>query len=193
MEVRKGSSQVRYGPQTIGGAVNLVSSPIPEILSWRADLEGGSETTGKAHLRIGDSYENVGWLVETYQARTDGFKQLDSGGDTGFEIQDYILKGRARTDPDARLYQEIELKVHGYDELSNETYLGLTDEAFDVDPLRRYSGSQRDRMDAEQTQVQLRHFLRPSASVDLTTVAYRNDFPIPLEFEELGFGELLGA
>jgi Fe(3+) dicitrate transport protein len=176
IEIRKGSSQIQYGPQTIGGAVNLVSSPIPETFSWEADLEGGSDATGKARIRVGDSHAHVGWLVETYQARTDGFKRLDTGGDTGFEIQDYLAKGRVRTSPDAAVYQELELKLHRYDEISRETYLGLTEGDFAADPLRRYAGSQRDRMDAEQTQVQLRHFLRPAASVDVTTVAYRNEF-----------------
>jgi Fe(3+) dicitrate transport protein len=176
VEVRKGSSQIKYGPQTIGGAVNLISSPIPETLSWDAELEGGADHTGKARLRVGDSYENFGWLAETYQARTDGFKRLDSGGDTGFEIQDYLAKGRIRTAPDADLYQELELKLHHYDEISHETYLGLTRADFEADPVRRYAASQEDLMDAEQDQIQLRHYLRPAEALDLTTVVYRNEF-----------------
>jgi Fe(3+) dicitrate transport protein len=176
IEVRKGSSQIRYGPQTIGGAVNLVSSPIPETLSWQADLEGGSDRTGTARVRIGDSWQNAGWLAETYLARTDGYKRLDTGGDTGFEIRDYLVKGRLRTAPDAELYQELELKLHRYDEISHETYLGLTDADFDVDPFRRYAASANDLMDAEQSQVQLRHTLRPAAAVEVTTVAYHNEF-----------------
>ena len=176
IEVRKGSSQIKYGPRTIGGAVNLISSPIPESFSWEAELEGGSEETGKGRARIGDSSEHFGWLAETYQVRTGGFKRLDGGGDTGFEVQDYLVKGRVRTAPDADLYQELELKLHHYDEVSHETYLGLTAEDFEIDPLRRYAASQRDLMDAEQDQIQLRHFLRPAEGLDLTTVAYRNTF-----------------
>lgn len=176
IEVRKGSSQIKYGPQTIGGAVNLISSPIPESFSWEAELEGGSEETGKGRVRVGDSYENFGWLAETYQARTDGFKRLDGGGDTGFEIQDYLLKARIRTAPDAELYQELELKLHHYDEISHETYLGLTRADFEADPVRRYAASQEDLMDAEQDQIQLRHYLRPAEALDFTTVAYRNEF-----------------
>jgi hypothetical protein len=46
VEVRKGASQVRYGPRTLGGAVNLLSTSIPEERSWHADVSGG------AHPRV---------------------------------------------------------------------------------------------------------------------------------------------
>ena len=35
VEVLKGASQLRYGPQTTGGVINLVSTPIPETASGR--------------------------------------------------------------------------------------------------------------------------------------------------------------
>lgn len=176
IEVRKGSSQVKYGPRTIGGAINLVSSAIPEDLAWSVDLEGGGDQTGKAHLKVGDSYDHVGWLAETYQLRTDGFKRLDGGGDAGFEIQDYLLKLAVHTRADAATYQELELKLSRTEETSNETYLGLTDTDFRTDPLRRYSASQRDVMNAEHEQAQLRWTVRPSQRIAVTTVAYNNDF-----------------
>lgn len=176
VEIRKGSSQIKYGPHTIGGALNLISSPIPDDLTAMAELEGGPDRTGKVHLEAGNAYENFGWLMETYQLRTDGFKRLDEGGDTGFEIGDYLVKLRVNTDRDAERYQQMELKLGRYDQRSDETYLGLTDADFARDPYRRYPASQIDLMDAEHTQVQLRHFARPADGVDITTVVYRNDF-----------------
>ncbi|HUP02014.1 MAG TPA: TonB-dependent receptor [Gemmatimonadota bacterium] len=176
IEIRKGSSQIKYGPHTIGGALNLISSPIPGDLTGIIELEGGQDRTGKAHLEVGNSYEHFGWLAETYQIRTDGFKRLDGGGDTGFEIGDYLVKLRVNADPDAERYHELELKLGRYDQTSNETYLGLTEADFASDPYRRYPASQQDVMDAEQTQVQLRHFARPVDGFDITTVLYRNDF-----------------
>lgn len=175
MEVRKGSSQVRYGPQTIGGAINMVSSPIPADLSAELDASGGSEGSQRLKARIGDSGTNWGWMAEAYRSRTDGFKRLDNGGGTGFDIQDYVAKFRVNTDLDADLYQEVELKLHWYDEGSDETYLGLTRADFAATPNRRYAGSQVDMMNADHTQVQLRHFLRLPSGVDLTTTAYRNE------------------
>ena len=176
IEIRKGSSQIKYGPHTIGGALNLVSSPIPEDLSWLVDVEGGEDSSGKLRGRAGDAYRHFGWLAETYQIRTDGFKRLDGGGDTGFEIADYLLKLRLHTDPDAAMPQALELKLQYYDETSDETYLGLTDEDFRTRPLRRYAASQEDVMRAEHRQVQLSHRLRLAPAVDVSTVFYRNDF-----------------
>ena len=64
----------------------------------------------------------------------------------------------------------------GYtDEESAETYLGLTDVDFTVNPLYRYPASESDVMKAEHSQIQLRHFWTRGA-VDVTTTAYRNDF-----------------
>jgi Fe(3+) dicitrate transport protein len=176
IEVRKGSSQIKYGPQTTGGALNLISSSIPDQLTLRATLEGGEHDTGKLYARAGDAYANFGWLLETYQSQTDGFKKLDGGGDTGFELQDYLLKLRANTDEDASIQQQLELKLGRTSEVSDETYLGLTESDFRIAPFRRYQASQLDDFDADHEQVQLRHVLRPSGRFDVTTVAYRNDF-----------------
>ena len=177
VEVRKGSSQIRYGPYTIGGAINLISTPIPEErLSWGMDVAGGGDATGKLNGRVGGSAENWGWLLQSYQIRTDGFKELPDGGDTGFRLQDYVGKLRLNSDRDARVYQELELKLGYSDELSDETYLGLTDTDFTARPLLRYPGSRLDRMDNDHRQIMLRHFLRPGRVFDLTTTFYRNDF-----------------
>lgn len=176
VEVRKGSSQIRYGPRTIGGAINFVSASIPDRQSWELDTQGGEDRTLKVHVRGGDSSDHFGWMAETYQLRTDGFKELQGGGDTGFRLSDYTLKLRANTARDADAYQELELKLGYHDELSDETYLGLTHDDFLSSPLLRYPASREDRMDTEHTQVQLRHFLQLSERVDVTTTAYHNGF-----------------
>jgi Fe(3+) dicitrate transport protein len=175
IEVRKGSSQVRHGPFTVGGALNMVSSSIPTDYSLLVDAAGGESGTRKLRARIGDSGPHFGWLLETYQLQTDGFKRLDGGGPTGFDIQDYVAKARVTTSLNARVYQDLQLKAGYYDETSDETYVGLTVQDFAVTPLRRYAASQKDRMRADHRQLQLRHFLR-AGSLDITTTAYRNGF-----------------
>lgn len=185
VEVRKGSSQIKYGPFTTGGALNLISTQIPSEFSGRLNVLAGSDAERTLHAHIGDAYENVGFLAEAYQARTNGFKELvgfdnaSAGGfdyNTGFDVQDYLGKVRLNTDDDAAVYQALTLKAGWHRETSNETYLGLTDADFEQTPFARYAASQEDVMNTEQQQVQLRHVIRPSRHVDITTTAYHHTF-----------------
>lgn len=175
-EVRKGSSQIKFGPNTNGGAINYRSTPIPNELSAKADLTLGETSMRKVHATVGNTHKNVGYLLETYQQANDGFKKLDGGGNTGFDTKDFMGKLMFRTNPDADIFQKVEFKVGYYDEISNETYLGLTQEDFDQSPYRRYAGSQIDEMDADHKQLQVRHFVMLSDNVDITTTAYYNQF-----------------
>ncbi|HUG27087.1 MAG TPA: TonB-dependent receptor [Gemmatimonadales bacterium] len=175
VEVRAGASQIRYGPRTTGGAINLVSTPIPDALKWSLEAAGGSEGTLRTQGRVGSAGRHVGWMVEGFRLETNGFKELESGASTGFLLQDYVAKIRVNTDRSGPVYQQLELKAGYNDEISHETYLGLTDADFQSTPLQRYPASEPDLMDAEQSQVQLRHFIS-SRRWDVTTTAYRHDF-----------------
>jgi Fe(3+) dicitrate transport protein len=176
VEVRKGSSQVRYGPWSTGGALNLVSSSIPRTTAGVVEAAGGEDGNRKLRARIGSTHGRLGWVAETYQLQTDGFRALDTGDRTGFELQDYMLKLRVSSGPEARLYQDVEAKLVRTDEASRETYLGLADADFATTPYRRYAGTEKDRLDTQARQYQLRHFIRPFRGLDLTTTAYRNEF-----------------
>ncbi len=175
LEVRKGSSQVRYGPRTIGGALNLVSASIPDRLTWFVEGSGGEYGSLQGHARVGASEERFGWLVEAYSMGTNGFKELPRGTSTGFDVGDYMAKFRVNSDRLGESYQELELKLGYTDEESDETYLGLTDADFIQNPLARYPASGADLMKADHSQIQLRHFWA-GRNVDVTTTAYRNDF-----------------
>ncbi len=176
VEVRKGSSQIKYGPYTTGGALNLLSTRIPYELQGMAEVSVGEFNSRKIHATLGNTYKNFGFLVETYQMTNTGFKDLDFGGETGFDTKDFMGKFMFRTNADASIYQKVEFKLAYYDEISDETYLGLTDADFDAAPYRRYAASQEDVMDADQTQLSVRHFAQFAENLDLTTTIYRNEF-----------------
>ncbi|MEQ9309564.1 MAG: TonB-dependent receptor [Balneolaceae bacterium] len=176
VEVRKGSSQIKYGPLTTGGALNMISTQIPYELSGNAEVSTGQFNSRKIHATVGSTYKNFGFLLESYQLSNDGFKDLDFGGRTGFDTKDFLGKVMFRSNTSAKIYQKVEFKFGYYDELSDETYLGLSDSDFEDDPFRRYAGSQVDLMDADQTHLSVRHFAQFSANFDITTTIYRNNF-----------------
>lgn len=176
IEVRKGSSQIKYGPYTTGGALNLMSTAIPNDFFGRVNLFAGSYGQRGVHAFVGDAGERFGFLGETYQSASNGFKELDNGGNTGFRTEDYLFKLRYNTSEKAKVFQSLTFKAGKYIETSNETYLGLTDEDYQVNPFRRYAASQEDLMKTDQSQFILSHFIKPIENLSISTSLYRTDF-----------------
>lgn len=176
IEVMKGASQIAHGPNTVGGAINFISTPIPEDFSGRVDARMGSFGTGRVHVHAGDGTGRIGWLVEALQWGSQGFKALDGGGNTGFRKLDLLGKLRWRSSQEAKHDQRIELKLGWVDELSHETYAGLAPQDFDPSPTRRYAGSHRDEMDAGQRQAVLTHSLDFGRGWRWTNRAYMTRF-----------------
>lgn len=180
VEVRKGSSTIKFGPRTTSGAVNLISSSVPETQEIEALAGYGTDNTQRLQGHYGDSIAfgsgNFGFVLDASHDSTDGFKSIDIvGGDTGYSIQDLMGKVKLSTDPTADIYQSVEVKIGGTEEDSDETYLGLTQSDFDADPYRRYAASQVDNMDATHRQYHIRHFV-DFGNFDATTTLYHNQF-----------------
>ncbi|MGB5190914.1 TonB-dependent receptor family protein [Robiginitalea sp.] len=176
VEVLKGSSQVQYGPYTTGGAINMLSTEVPDSFGAFLNTSYGSFQSARLHAQFGDSRRNFGYALEYLNYSSDGFKNLDGGGDTGFNKNDLVAKIRVNTNPEAAVGQALELKFQYADEDSEETYLGITQEDFEAEPFRRYAGSQEDLMTTEHLQFTLTHTLDFSENFRISTVAYRNDF-----------------
>jgi len=103
---------------------------------------------------------------------TDGFKELDGGGDTGYSKTDFMTKLRYSFSES----HALEFKYSMTDEISNETYLGLTDSDYNDNPLRRYRATALDEMDADHSQVMLSYAAKLNDSMSLAIVGYSNDF-----------------
>ncbi len=174
VEVVKGAASIAHGPQTVAGAINLRTRDIPTGWAGGVDVAGGQYLYGKAHAHVGAGWQRFGFLIEGVHLRTDGFKELDGGGDTGFYRNEWMLKTRYILNPGAATQHTLRAKFGFSNEASNETYLGLTTEDFRLNPLRRYAASQLDRMTWDRTQVDLRHEAK-SESFDVVTVVYRHD------------------
>ena len=175
IEVLKGSSQIQYGPYTTGGAINFVSTEIPEKFRGKISTSFGSFKTGQTHATIGNSSEKFGYMFEILNYNSDGFKSLNDDLNTGFDINEITSKIKF-VPKTPNVDQSFELKFHTYDEISNETYLGLTETDFQKNPYLRYPGSEKDKMSAEHKQYVLTHELFVNEKIKITSNFYENRF-----------------
>ncbi|WP_339726674.1 TonB-dependent receptor family protein [Maribacter stanieri] len=193
VEILKGSSQVQYGPNTTGGAINMISTQIPDQFMGRATLSAGNFNSKNTQIVVGDSFKNFGFVSEYYNYNSDGFKNIDGGGNTGFDKSDYLAKFRINTDEGAKIYQSLHFKIQFSEETANETYLGLTDTDFNKNPYRRYRASSEDLMDSEHQQYQLTHLLKFSPAFAITTTGYVNKFKRNwYKLDDVNLGERVG-
>ncbi|NOX09670.1 MAG: TonB-dependent receptor [Gammaproteobacteria bacterium] len=184
MEILKGSSQVKYGPQTTGGVINYLSTPIP--LKETAYLKSSYGSFGdlRTHIYGGNTVDTpvgpVGFLVEGYFRKNEGYKTIDktpdfrNSGNTGFTKSDPMIK--LSWEPNSDIYQRLEFKYGTSTLDANETYLGLSEADFAKDPFRRYSASRFDNIQSKQKRSYLRYAVAPTDNLDIIATLYNNDF-----------------
>ena len=179
LEVIKGSSQVKYGPHTTGGAINYLSTAIPEEVTTYSKMYYGEFDELVSHVYHGGKKDTgagrIGYLVEGYYRTTDGFKELQgASGDTGFTRSEPMIK--LSWEPNTANYQSFELKLGSTDFDANETYLGITDEDFRANPNQRYAASRNDEINTYASRGYLRHFVELGSDASLKTTAYFTKF-----------------
>ncbi|MBY6064462.1 TonB-dependent receptor family protein [Pseudidiomarina sediminum] len=172
IEVLKGAPLLRYGPQTTGGVVNLITTPIPQQREGQVTLRMGENNSRDIHAYYGGTEGAFGWLIDTVQRDSDGFKTIDRDHrDAGHDIQDYLVKLRW-----SGVNQSLTAKLQYSEQISNETYTGLTDADFAENPNRRYGLTAIDQMDNQHNGYSLTYDLDLADNLRFTAVAYLNDY-----------------
>ena len=176
VEVLKGPASITQGPYTMGGALNLISTPIPASSQGMLLGEYGSDDTWRAHGWYGGGNDKARFLAETHQWQSDGFQSIDrSDSDTGFEKSDYVAKLQFNNDPASSTRHFLDIKLQSSEEQSRQSYLGLTDADFRRDSKRRYGVSVEDEMDNEHSQVVLSWRMEFDNGANLTVTGYNNE------------------
>lgn len=172
-EVIKGPAAITQGPYTIGGALNMVSTAVPQEQKGKVLLEVGEDSTARLHATYGDRLDNgFGYLVEVHQWQSDGFQSIDrSSTDTGLDVSDYTVKLSYAPEGSAH---SVELKLQKADQDSNQSYLGLTDADFRDDAYRRYGVSELDNIETAHEQAILNYRFKFSDDLTISATAYNN-------------------
>jgi len=143
VEILKGSGSILFGPQTIGGVINYITDDPPLEQRTILNITGGEEGYFNGQASYGTTFENIGINFSFLH------KQADKIGITNFDINDLTAKIKFQLSEKSR----IGLKFGYYDEISNSTYIGITQTMYDkgeyfqiIAPydkldIRRYSAS----------------------------------------------------
>lgn len=182
IEVLKGSSQVRYGPQTTGGVLNFISTPIPGDggPNFYSRTTAGSDNTFFNHTWYGDTFETDygrwGYLLEFHGEQSDGYRDFMGpiDQDSGFRYFEPMLKAFWEFEGDVK--QRFEVKLGMTDFESDEGYLGLTEADARSNEDTRYAAGLYDKMDSKQYRSYFRYILEPSDDFRLQSTVYWNNF-----------------
>ncbi|MFK7956542.1 MAG: TonB-dependent receptor family protein [Lysobacterales bacterium] len=175
-EVLKGPAAITQGPYTIGGALNMLSTPIPSERAGQVTAEYGQDNTLRAHLTYGDNADGFGYLLEAHRWQSDGYQSIDrTDANTGLDVEDYMAKLRFESTEPGAPAQSLELKFQYARQDSEQSYLGLTDADFNNDAFRRYGVSALDNIETEHNQVIARYNLDINDAWSLSATGYYND------------------
>jgi len=172
LEIFKGFTAIPYGPNSVGGSVNYLSTDIPNVLTPKLEASTGAYNTQDYKLSIGDNSGAVGYLVQASRVSSDGFKHVDGGGDTGFVQNDFT----AKINTHIAAHQNLQARLGYANENSDETYVGLSPADIAASPYRRYAATSGDNMQWNHYKMELEHTIQTGETSQIKTTLYRHDF-----------------
>lgn len=89
VEILKGSGQILYGPQSVGGMINFVTKPVPRNgFAGSATISAGTDSFYGLAANIGTGGEWGGVMLDLIKKEGDGIRENHD-----FEITETMLKG----------------------------------------------------------------------------------------------------
>ena len=169
VEVIKGSAAIRYGPQTMGGVVNYITSR-PEATARGLRLRGAATTGTNGYFSLFS--ELGGWGTKTIRPELqllfkqgDGFRENND-----FRQYNGTLKLMISSGPDHVGYVKANVDY----ERSNATYTGLTEYSFRNDP--DFNPKDDDIFEIFRTSLDLALSRKHSANLSSSSLIYLNYF-----------------
>ncbi len=127
IEVLKGSGAIEYGPLTMGGVINYITSEPRSELGGRATVTVGENGYLSSFFEIGGwGKKSIKPEIQLLYKRGDGYRDNNS-----FEQYNATVKFRINPDSSEHNYY---IKLNTNYENSNATYTGLTEYSFATNP-----------------------------------------------------------
>ena len=167
IEVVKGSGQILYGPQTVGGMINFVTRPVPTDGQVHGNVTAtlGNNDFSSLYGTIGVGDERGGLMIDAMHKKGDGIRDNHD-----FEIQEYAAKGQLNLSDRHTLIA----KASYFREDSHVTETGLSAAEYAQDKYQAPTGHN-DKFEQERKTLQLQHIFSINDAVKLTTQAYYVD------------------
>lgn len=162
IEILKGSGQILYGPQTIGGVVNYLTPNPPSEQEGSVRIQGGQGGFFSGLVNYGNTYGNTGMQVNLLK------KQAQNIGPTEFDITDFNTKFLFNMSEKS----ELGIKLGVYNEVSNSTYIGINQVMYDRGGEDFVRLAPDDQLDVKRYSLSFSHKYRFSENVKLRTIAY---------------------
>jgi Fe(3+) dicitrate transport protein len=164
IEMRRGSGQIPYGPQSIGGTINFVTRPAPTSTMADATVSGGEDGYRLLHLGGGLGGARGGVRADLLHSESEGIREGHSS-----RVDEISVRGRWR----ASASHALGAKASYYEEDTRLTESGLTQARYDISPY--YNPFDHDRFDLARHAFQFVHDWRAGASVTLSSQLYHAD------------------
>lgn len=165
IEVLKGSGQILFGPHTVGGVVNYVTPTFRSAPGGFVSVTAGTREQLAGHLRYGGSWGDKGLHLDLQRKQGSGSRRNTHSVLHDASLKTFMLLGER---------QGLTLRFSHYDEVSQNTYSGLTQAEWDADP--RQNPFANDWMYASRQGASVTHDLELSRAVTLTTNVYGSLF-----------------
>ncbi len=162
VEVLKGSGQIIYGPQTIGGVVNYITANPTTTESGKLKLMLGSGGLTNALLTYSNTYKNTGITTTLLH------KKANQLGYASFGITDFYSKIIVKTG----IKSSLMMKIGVYNEQSNSTYIGLTQSMYDKGDNDFVLMAPDDNLDIKRLSASISHVYEKSSSFKINTSVY---------------------
>lgn len=162
IEVLKGAGLLRFGPQTIHGAINYITPTPPEDFAGHVQVSAGSRGFGAVHASVGGN----DLLVDFGYKRGDGARD-----NTELEQGDLFAKYQKQFG-DAHA---IAVRANLLRERSQVGYSGITDAEY-ANFGADYYPFENDLFDIGHTAFSVSHAWTPSSGLQLLTSAYYSSF-----------------